>query len=92
MAAAPSAPNSEAGDGGWHLDKRVPIALIFAIVAQAAGMVWYASALSSRVDQHDRRIAKLEATDEEDRKNALLIMRDLGEIKAQVKILLDRFK
>jgi hypothetical protein len=74
------------------LDKRVPIALIFAIVAQAAGMVWYASALSSRVDQHDRRIAKLEATDEEDRKNALLIMRDLGEIKAQVKILLDRFK
>lgn len=33
----------------WHLDKRVPIALIITLMAQTAGIVWWASALSSRV-------------------------------------------
>jgi len=33
----------------WHLDKRVPLALIFAIVIQTAGAFWWASDISRRV-------------------------------------------
>lgn len=34
---------------GWHLDKRVPIALVLAIMVQSAGMVWWGATLSARV-------------------------------------------
>lgn len=40
----------------WHLDKRVPIALIFAIMIQSAGGVWWASAMNERMAQVERRI------------------------------------
>lgn len=44
----------------WHLDKRVPIALIFTIVLQTAGAVWWASQISSDVQYHSHRIDRLE--------------------------------
>jgi len=57
-------------DNSWHLDKRVPISLIFAIFLQTAGAFWFASDLSVRVtnlekNQEDskgvvERIVKLE--------------------------------
>ena len=34
----------------WHLDKRVPIALILTIAMQTIGLVWYVSKLDSRVE------------------------------------------
>mgnify|MGYP000901887725 FL=1 len=86
------APADEPEPGGWHLDKRVPIALIIAIAGQAAAGGWYAATQSARLDQHDRRLTVLEAREDEDRKNFVIIVRDLGEIKAQVKILLDSLK
>lgn len=33
----------------WHLDKKVPIAIILTIMAQTFGLGWYASSISSRV-------------------------------------------
>ena len=36
-------------DEHWHLDKRVPIAMIFAIFIQTAGAFWWASDISRRV-------------------------------------------
>lgn len=36
--------------GAWHLDKRVPVALIFAIIIQTATAVWWVSGVSHRVD------------------------------------------
>ena len=41
-------------DGQWHLDKKVPIALIITIVLQIAGGVWMASKLDSRVANLER--------------------------------------
>jgi hypothetical protein len=46
----------------WHLDKRVPIGIIFAMLGQMAGALWFASKLDSRIlaleaatlAQHDR--------------------------------------
>lgn len=40
---------TEAPREPWHLDKRVPIALIFAILVQTAGMGWWAAQIDSRV-------------------------------------------
>lgn len=34
----------------WHLDKRVPIALIVSLAIQTAGMVWWAASITGRVD------------------------------------------
>lgn len=62
--------NDPAGQG-WHLDKRVPLALIVTIVLQTAGAFWWAATITtrvaalekaqqSRVDDHDR-ITRLEA-------------------------------
>ena len=57
-------------DRHWHLDRRVPIALIVAIIIQTVGAVWWAASLSSRVDTleegfrglrpHQGRIVRLE--------------------------------
>lgn len=41
-------------DRSWHLDKRVPIALIVAMLAQIGTFVWFASGLSHRVDTLER--------------------------------------
>lgn len=36
---------------GWHADKRVPIALIFTILAQSGVVIWWAADMSAKVDQ-----------------------------------------
>ena len=40
----------------WHLDKRVPVALILALAAQGAGGVWWASTTNERLAQVERRL------------------------------------
>lgn len=47
---------------GWHLDKRVPLALIITLLGHMVVTVWWASALSSRVDDQSRRVASLEVS------------------------------
>jgi hypothetical protein len=39
----------------WHLDKKVPLALIFAIAMQTAAALWWASKVDSRVDALERK-------------------------------------
>lgn len=36
-----------ASQSGWHLDRRVPAALIIAVMIQTAGIVWWAATLSA---------------------------------------------
>jgi len=43
-------------DQQWHLDKRVPVAIIFAILLQSMGGVWWASSLNERTAQIERRL------------------------------------
>jgi hypothetical protein len=38
-------------DAGWHLDKRVPVALIIVLLTQLVGGVWVTSQLFSRVER-----------------------------------------
>jgi len=49
----------------WTLDRKVPLALILAIVAQTVGIVWWAASLSERVSTLER--AALSAAPQADR-------------------------
>jgi hypothetical protein len=46
---------SEHEETHWTVDKRVPLALIVTIIIQTAGLVWWASNLSERVNTLERR-------------------------------------
>jgi hypothetical protein len=46
---------SEQENGGWHLDKRVPIAIIGTIVAQGFLLTWWGGAFSNRVENLERQ-------------------------------------
>lgn len=48
------------GGNGWHLDKRVPIALILVILAQTAGGAWWAATTSARVDANAKAVMKVD--------------------------------
>jgi hypothetical protein len=47
----------------WHLDKRVPLALIGALLMQTAGMGWWASQQAATDRDHEMRLARLEQMD-----------------------------
>lgn len=34
----------------WHLDKRVPIAIIVALAVQSAAIIWWAATMEARVN------------------------------------------
>ena len=44
-----------ADDSNWHLDKKVPIAMILAIAIQTGGMVWWAASASERINALERK-------------------------------------
>ena len=46
--------------GGWHLDKRVPITLILALLGHLVGSVWFFRGLVSEMEETRRRVASLE--------------------------------
>ena len=53
-------PTIESDPAPWHLDKRIHVALIFALAMQSAGAVWWASNQSARLEQTELRVARLE--------------------------------
>ena len=48
---------------GWHLDKRVPIAIIITLTMQSFAAVWWASAVTARVDQLERAVVSSQGQD-----------------------------
>lgn len=57
------------GDGTWrgtpwHLSKSVPIALIMAFALQSATAVWWASDMSARVEEVERKVSDYGKTKE----------------------------
>ena len=41
----------------WHLDRRVPLALIIAIIAQTAAAIWWAAGIDASDARQNERIA-----------------------------------
>jgi len=64
------------------LDKRVPIALILAILAQTAAGVWWAASQTARLDTAEKRVAVLESNDTKMTEAAAKSAASLAAIKA----------
>ena len=56
----PAAREQLESDGRWHLDKKVPIAMILAIIGQTFAFGWWAAAQSARIDMLEKEGARLE--------------------------------
>ena len=39
-------------DSSWHLDKKVPITLIVALVLQSGGFIWWGASISFQVEEN----------------------------------------
>lgn len=70
--------------GGWHLDKRVPVAIIFALLVQSAGVIWWASNMASRQSVLEGRVAVHEMQINAMRDSAALAAVSLGRIEENV--------
>lgn len=46
----------------WSIDKHIPVALIFTILAQAGGIIWWGSGVNHSVSDHEKRLAIQEAS------------------------------
>lgn len=47
--------NVRNSDAQWHLDKKVPLALILAILLQTGGIVWWGATASERLSALERK-------------------------------------
>jgi uncharacterized protein YlxW (UPF0749 family) len=45
----------------WHLDKRVPIALIFTLFVQTAAAIWWAASINERMAVNESTITAIKA-------------------------------
>jgi hypothetical protein len=68
----------------WHLDKRVPIALILAIAIQSGSAIWWASTIQARVGVNEANIAKLDTVVEGQRNASQVQAIQLGRIEEQI--------
>lgn len=47
----------------WHLDKRVPVALIVALVGQCLVGIWWVAGVNAAMISADQRLTRLEQSD-----------------------------
>lgn len=47
-------------EGGWRIDRHIPIALILTMLGQLVGVVWWGSSMQHALSDHERRIGAQE--------------------------------
>ena len=52
-------PRHEDRPEAWHVEKKIPLALIIAIAAQTAGFAWWAGGAANRIDTLEKQQAAL---------------------------------
>jgi hypothetical protein len=68
----------------WHLDKKVPLALIMAMAIQTVGVIWWAASLSTRVDHQEREIASLVMSEQQTKQEARRISEWLARVDERI--------
>jgi hypothetical protein len=51
--------NQSTSDQHWHLDRRVPLAMLGGILLQTAVALWWASGLNTRVAQLEQQVTMI---------------------------------
>ena len=81
-------------DTRWHLDKRVPIGLIGAVLVQTISFVWFISKIDSRVSSLESAVVmQRDRDDRQDRsasEAAANVRSDLKEIDRKLDRLIER--
>lgn len=71
----------------WHLDRRVPIALILAVLAQTAGVFWWASNIQTRMEALERSVDRTATFSERlgsIEKGQQFIRQDLNDLRSAI--------
>lgn len=45
----------------WHVGKEIPLAMIFALLFQTAGVIWWAASLSAKIDNLAEQVTELKS-------------------------------
>lgn len=87
-------PNDEPSDNHWHLDKKVPLSLIFAMLLQAGMVIWAIADIKKDVEVlKDRTAAQADRDNRQDRaayEAVALVREDLREVKALLNKLVEQ--
>jgi hypothetical protein len=46
----------DTSDASWHLDRKVPVAIIMAILLQTGGVIWWGATASERLTALERKV------------------------------------
>lgn len=46
----------DTSDSSWHLDRKVPVAIILALGLQTAGVVWWGATAAERLNALERKV------------------------------------
>ena len=74
-----------ASESEWHLDKRIPIALVLGLLLQTAGLGWFAATLNTRVQTNTAELERLDVRLEDARSGSMQRAVQLGRIEEQIK-------
>ena len=86
--------DTEPNENQWHLDKKVPLSLIFAMLVQAAMVIWAIADIKKDVEV--LKAAMVIQIDRDNRQDkaageaVALVREDIKEVKAMLARLLDR--
>jgi len=78
-------------DNQWHLDKRVPIALILVLILQSTTAVWWAAGLTGQVERNQKMLEDYQANKERVTRLEVYqesILRELQGLRSDLKTLL----
>lgn len=80
-------------DNQWHLDKKVPLSLIFAMLVQAAMVIWAIADIKKDVEVlKAAMVQQIDRDNRQDRAGAeavALVREDLREVKSMLQKLLE---
>ena len=79
-------------DHEWHLDRKVPVAIIVAIVAQTVGATWWAASLAAKVDMIESRVSKTEGRAERAEIDARMYAEKLIRLEESSKAILEQVR
>lgn len=86
--------DTEPNENQWHLDKKVPLSLIFAMLIQAAMVIWAVADIKKDVEVLKAAVAQQADRDSRQDRSAYesvaLVREDIKEVKALLQRILER--
>lgn len=71
----------------WHVGKEVPIALLFAMLVQTGGWIWWAATMSAKIDGLALQVTSMYAekyTQSDAQKDKALVMEEIADLTRRV--------